>query len=380
VPQSSGQRQVLALLPSRGRGGGIESYCEGVLHSLALLQVVVIEVALLDCGDEVLTWRGKMRFAWRATRAAWREQADIEILCFHAGLLPVALLCQLVCGARAPVQAFCHGNEVWEQSRVWRLLVQRTRTRLVAVSEFTAGALLGLRPASVLSPSISPARRLALEAVARRRSGRIDGPLRILTVFRLVDFESKGGGVLIEAIERVRHSDGPVELIIAGKSESDHTALDSAMESAGSWVRLIRDPTDSELATLYAGADLFVLATRLRGKPDPWGEGFGIVLLEAAMVGLPVIAPSGGGGHAAFLEGISGLRPPDQSVESLAQLVRWAMHHGDELAVMGSNGRCWAERRFSEEAYRQRVSEVVLGRTSAVSANLALRLIPASAE
>ena len=71
-----------------------------------------------------------------------------------------------------------------------------------------------------------------------------------------------------------------------------------------------------ELVDLYGGADIFVLASRQHRRPGPAGEGFGIVLAEAALAGLPVMAPANDGSRDAFVPGLTGMRPVDQSVEA----------------------------------------------------------------
>jgi phosphatidylinositol alpha-1,6-mannosyltransferase len=366
---------VLALLPSKGLGGGIEGYCQAVMSHLAPYGVVVEDVALLGDGTTAVTARSKVRFAWQAGRVAWRQRYNLRILCFHAGLLPVALLCRCLTGRRAPVQVVCHGNEVWRRSHTFSFLVRHSSTRLIAVSDFTAGALISLQAASIVPPSLSPERRALLQAVGRDRSARRGDILRILTVFRLTDFENKGGAVLLDAVREVRRRGGNVELVVAGRSESHRAALDATFAALPDWGQLIRDPTDAELAQLYDNANLFVSATRLRGGPDPWAEGFGTVLLEAATAGLPVVAPWGGGGHAAVLHGITALRPGDQSVESLSALLGWALDHRAELLLMGANGRMWAEEYFSAEVYGRRVGEVVLGAPADAPLYLGLGLV-----
>ena len=79
--------------------------------------------------------------------------------------------------------------------------------------------------------------------------------------------------------------------------------------------------SDRELARQLAGADLFVLATRSRGGRHTSGEGFGLVLLEAQVAGTPVVAPAHGGSHDAYIEGITGLAPMDETAGSLARVM-----------------------------------------------------------
>ncbi|MEZ5230033.1 MAG: glycosyltransferase [Acidimicrobiales bacterium] len=64
--------------------------------------------------------------------------------------------------------------------------------------------------------------------------------------------------------------------------------------------------TDQEKAERYAAADLMAMPCNQR-----WGgleqEGFGIVFLEAAAVGIPQIAGRSGGADEAVVDGVTGI-------------------------------------------------------------------------
>jgi glycosyltransferase involved in cell wall biosynthesis len=75
--------------------------------------------------------------------------------------------------------------------------------------------------------------------------------------------------------------------------------------------------SDRDLADELAAADLFVLATQTRSGRRAVGEGFGLVLLEAQAAGTPVIAPAYGGSREAYIEGVTGVAPLDESAEAL---------------------------------------------------------------
>ena len=76
--------------------------------------------------------------------------------------------------------------------------------------------------------------------------------------------------------------------------------------------------TDGESARELAEADLFVLATRTKARRHASGEGFGLVLLEAQVAGTPVIGPAFGGSHDAYIDGVTGIAPTDETAGALA--------------------------------------------------------------
>ena len=372
--------RVLALLPSEGLGGGIEAYVKGVLDQVSTSGALVQRLVLTSGpGRRSLTLR-KVAFAARSALRGLRGRSGTApvVVCFHAGLLPVAILCRALSGSRAPVKLFCYGAEIWSQSWLWRQLVRRSNVRLITISDFMAGALVNLRPAAVLMPWYpgGPLAENSAHRAAERRA--LAGVLRVLSVFRLEDFERKGGRVLLEAVERLRSEGSDVRLTVAGVGEPNRVLDDLVTPNRRAWLHIVRSPDDTQLATLYRSADLFVLATRLEVRPQPYGEGFGIVLLEAALASLPVVAPAAGGGHAAFLEGVTGLRPADESVDALTRVLAWAGRRPDELRTMGRNGQCWATRAFDPERRRKETCRLILdGQPGSGPGWLDLSILPA---
>src|SRR5690606_12898211 len=105
------------------------------------------------------------------------------------------------------------------------------------------------------------------------------GGLRLLAVGRLSRY--KGFDVLLRALARMEGA----SLVLAGDGECGGDLRRLARE-LGIVDRVVfaGAPDDDALASLYAGADAFVLPSLDRG------EAFGMVLLEAMRAGLPVVA------------------------------------------------------------------------------------------
>ena len=189
-------------------------------------------------------------------------------------------------------------------------LMRRPDTRVVAVSNFTAGALLSDCQATILPPGLSANWFATLVDAAKAEYYREPG-VHLMTAFRLVDFRSKGLPQILAAVARLGRSD--VRMTVAGSGPAP--AEMCQLIGKHPWCRLRSGLSNEELAAELATADLFVLASRTRHGHGASGEGFGMVLLEAQVAGTPVVGPAFGGSHEAFLRQVTGEAPVDETAQ-----------------------------------------------------------------
>ena len=165
--------------------------------------------------------------------------------------------------------------------------------------------------------------------------GSSDGIVRLLSVGSVVP--RKGYDVLIAALAPL--ADLPWRLTIAGDRTRDEAAaaqLDADIAShklAGRIEVLGALPAD-RLAALYAGADLFVLASRF--------EGYGMAFAEALAHGLPVVGTTAGA--------IPDTVPPDAGVliepndaKALTRTLRMLIENPKERQWFASGARAAGE-------------------------------------
>jgi glycosyltransferase involved in cell wall biosynthesis len=164
--------------------------------------------------------------------------------------------------------------------------------------------------------------------------GSEDGVVRLLSVGALV--ERKGFDVLIAALATL--ADLPWRLTIAGDRTRDPAVAarldaDIARNKFGGRVSVLGAVAEDRLATLYAGADVFVLASRF--------EGYGMAYAEAIAHGLPVIGTTGGATPETVPSGAGILVPPDDP-EALAAALRRVIADRSERQRMGEAARAAA--------------------------------------
>jgi phosphatidylinositol alpha-1,6-mannosyltransferase len=361
---STNTSEVLLLAPSRGAGGGIERYIEAMVEALNDSGAIVNSVAVVDGPDAKATCGAKVRFVIQAVVTALqmrRMGRRCQIIIAHPSLAALAPGLRALAGSPHRPILVLYGQEAWLPGTMLRCITRVRQVEMMAISDFTAGAAVSMGNARVLPPGLSRKWFLQLADVAETRADRSSGPLRVLSVFRLADAVLKGLPELAQAVAALLNEGRPVELVIAGSGRLPEDVAE-ALTSLGVSCMVRNGLSDGDLADLYSWADVMVLATRLCvDRRRLSGEGFGMVLVEAQLAGAMVIGPAFGGSAGAYVEGMTGLRPSDESSAELQRLLRWCEENREGMADMGHAGHRWARDRFSPGAYRQAVAAVVLG-------------------
>nr|WP_198941505.1 glycosyltransferase family 4 protein [Streptomyces sp. CB02414] len=171
----------------------------------------------------------------------------------------------------------------------------------------------------------------------------------ILCTARLVP--RKGQDTLIRALPWVRRAVPDVVLLLVGdgpyapalrRLALDEGVLDSVVFADGH--------PHHALPPFYAAADVFAMPCRTRGGGLEV-EGLGIVYLEAAASGLPVVAGDSGGAPDTVREGETGHvvdgRPPAATADRLIRLLR----DPGLTRAMGARGRDWVRSEWSWDRY-----------------------------
>jgi phosphatidyl-myo-inositol dimannoside synthase len=218
------------------------------------------------------------------------------------------------------------------------------------ISEYTRGrlepALGGRTRLAQLSPGVDVDRFTpdADGAAVRRRYGLGEAPV-VVCVSRLV--ARKGQDVLVAGWSRVlaRHPGARLLLVGGGPAE---VSLRRAVAARGlsDSVVLTGATAPSELPGHYAAGDVFAMPCRTRrGGLDV--EGLGMVFLEAAACGRPVVAGTSGGAPETVQEGVTGHVVDPRSPEVVADTLVDLLDDRARARAMGAAGRAWVEQRWS---------------------------------
>jgi glycosyltransferase involved in cell wall biosynthesis len=180
-------------------------------------------------------------------------------------------------------------------------------------------------------------------------------PLRLLSLGRLV--ERKGVDTVIEALARTAGREPPVELLIAGgppaaelDQDPEVRRLRDLAERAGvaDRVRFLGAVAHDDVPGLLRGVDIVACT--------PWYEPFGIVPLEAAACGLPVIASAVGGMLDTVVHERTGLLVPPRDPAAVADALLRLTDSRFRLRL-GAAARVRAERQYGWAAVARQTFE-----------------------
>ncbi|MBI3097392.1 MAG: glycosyltransferase [Planctomycetes bacterium] len=315
--------------------------------------VAVDRVPLLGAADPTAAWR----IAWRL--AAWSPDV-VHTHLFKAevhGTLGAWL-------AGVPVRiATKHNEDQYLRSAGPRFIgrgIARLQNRVVAISQAVSGFAVGTGrlPAEkmrVIPYGIDAARAIPSRKEAQARLRAACGATEETHVFAAVGrlAAQKGHSDLLDALSRISPPPPVMAALIgAGPLEGE---LKSKAKSLGIEDRVRFLGFCPEAPELIAGADALVL-------PSRW-EGFGMVLLEAMRVGVPIVATRVGAIPEVVADGETGRLVPAGDPPALAAAIREVVDDPRKGAAWGEAGRRRLRLHFTREkmceAWAETYQEVV---------------------
>lgn len=308
-----------------------------------------------------------------ARRAAELARAHGADTVWFGAAAPLAVLgpaLRRATGA-ARVLASSHGHEVgWSMvpgARATLRCIGRHADVVTVVSHYTRrriaaalgpGAVLEYVPPGVDAAAFRP--DPGARAELRRRYGLGAAPV-VTCVGRLVP--RKGQDVLLRALPRIRALAPGARLLIVGDGP-DRARLRRLATACGVGEAVVftGDVPAAELAAHHAVGDVFAMPCRTRGGGLDV-EGLGIVFLEAAASGLPVVAGDSGGAPETVREGRTGHVVSGRDIDAVASTVGGLLADLDRAATTGAAGRVWMQEAWTWQATAAGFTRLLRSRT-----------------
>ncbi|MFN0073629.1 MAG: glycosyltransferase family 4 protein [Chloroflexota bacterium] len=203
-----------------------------------------------------------------------------------------------------------------------------------------------------LGPNAAPIQRIyyGIDSTRYQRERRAQpGTHKIAIVARLA--AQKGHHVLLDALRQVVLTIPDVQLLIIGH-EDDLTI--SELQGYATQLKIADQVSflgfRADIASLLADVDLFVL-------PSLW-EGFGLVLIEAMALGLPVVASGVGPIPEIVVDGETGRLVPPGNASALATAIQQILQSPAEAHAMGRRGQARVEEAFSVRSMMREIEDL----------------------
>ncbi|HEY7323612.1 MAG TPA: glycosyltransferase family 4 protein [Streptosporangiaceae bacterium] len=362
------------------RRGGIQSFVHALAQRLPADGVVVYAPA----------WPGAAEFDAAQSFPVIRHPGSLMLPVPSVAARSCALLTEHGCdrvlfGAAAPlgllaprlraagagrIVGLTHGHEagwaalpgarsllrrIGDEVDVLTCLAEYFRIRLArALSAEAAGRMVRL------TPGVDPAGFHRGTGGARIRAELRIAPGRpvVVCVSRMVP--RKGQDTLIRAWPAVRAQapgDPLLMLVGDGPYRSRLTAL--AQQLGVSDSVLFTGPVSwDDLPAYYDAGTIFAMPCRTRRRGLDV-EGLGIVYLEAAATGLPVIGGDSGGAPDAILDGETGYVVPGNDVHALSDRLTELLCDPAGAAAMGEKGHAWIDREWTWDLVADRLQAIL---------------------
>ncbi|HEY4428656.1 MAG TPA: glycosyltransferase family 4 protein [Solirubrobacteraceae bacterium] len=273
------------------------------------------------------------------------------ILSAHIVTSPAAAILRGLLGGRT-VQYF-YAKEIADKPRLARFAARRADA-VIAISSYTSGLLAaagGIAGESLrlIPPGVDPPTDPRPQPAGRPT---------FVTIARLVD-RYKGHDVLVRALPSIRAQVPNVEWVVIGdgplRPELEALAREQGVAEC---IRFVGSVSDEERDGWLRRADLLAMPSRLPGEGRA-GEGFGIVYLEAATYGKPVVAGDVGGALDAVIDGETGLLVDPADPEAVAAAITRLLIDRELAVRLGAAGARRA-RRYYWAAIVEQVRAVLL--------------------
>jgi glycosyltransferase involved in cell wall biosynthesis len=340
--------------------GGMETLAAGVWRSLRRARSDSVLIAHRGPNWQLPVW-----FPFAFARLAWlivRRRVEVVIA---GDALTYAVVRPLLTLAGLPSATMIHGLDVTFPMKLYRVPVHwalRRAPLVVANSRATADHALdvgvGAGRVKVLRlgvevPEVADTDRIAARKALNCRLNLADGARVVVTMGRLV--RRKGVRWFVTAV--LPNLPPSVHYVIAGAGpESTAIAAEVEEKQMTDRVHLLGRVDEHAREELLRGADVFVQPNIVVADDV---EGFGLVTVEAALRGTPVVAANLQGLRDAVVDGQTGILLPPEEPSVWSERLLELLDDREILFSLGSHFKKEAAARYGEEAMAEALCDAV---------------------
>jgi glycosyltransferase involved in cell wall biosynthesis len=153
----------------------------------------------------------------------------------------------------------------------------------------------------------------------------------------------KGCHELLKAFQNVKKEFPSAKLLFVGPIEKKETMDSEILEYFENSEDVIKTDRVSNVEKYTSAMDVYVLPS--------YREGFGMGVVEASAMGVPVVVTQYPGPSSAMEEGVSGYSVPVKDVELLTKYILDFLRNPEEAERIGQQGRKWVEERFDQKIF-----------------------------
>ncbi|MBQ9737103.1 MAG: glycosyltransferase family 4 protein [Clostridia bacterium] len=168
-----------------------------------------------------------------------------------------------------------------------------------------------------------------------------DGEVVIGFVGRLG--REKGCNELFEAFRNLKKEYVNAKLLFVGPIEKEDTIEPELLQYFRNCEDIIKTGRVSNVEKYVAAMDVFVLPS--------YREGFGMSVVEASAMGVPVVATKYPGPSGGMVDNVTGISVEIKSVSQLEDAIKELLNNPEKAKVMGLSGREFVEQKFEQKEF-----------------------------
>lgn len=282
----------------------------------------------------------------------------------HVSLAPMGYALSKI--MRIPFWTMAYGLEVWGGLGLPTEWALRKSEAVLSISHWTKDILIARGFQNSQIHVVHPCLQPGFEAKPTKSYDLSSNtPLKLLTVSRLDASEQyKGQDHVIQALGMIKrtHPHLVPHYTIQGDG-NDRERLEQLVFFTGLHDHVTflgRTDSREQLEQLYRDSDVFVMPSRFGCWEGKWrGEGFGIVYVEAAALGVPSIAYQCGGVTDIIQNEESGFLVEPDNIQRLADLLLDLTHNRTRIQDVGRRAQKHVQQQFSAQSMKRQIANAL---------------------